>query len=78
MDAADGRLVAYIDERLFGGVLLEVRINQNGHLAVCGRADGRDFVVDGMLRRTAGESFRYGGELIVPEPLDAGWRHLPF
>ena len=48
------------------------------HLAVCGRADGRDVVVDGMLWRTAGESARYAGELVVPEPLDAVWRHLPF
>ena len=44
----------------------------------CGRADGRDVVVDGMLWRTAGKSARYAGELIIPEPLDAVWRHLPF
>ena len=31
----------------------------------CGRADGRDFVVDGMLWRTAGKSARYAVELIV-------------
>ena len=41
------------------------------HLAVCGRADGRDVVVDGMLWRTAGKSARYAGELVVPEPLNA-------
>ena len=43
----------------------------SGHLAVCGRADGRVVVVDGMLWRTAWKSTRYAGELIVPEPLDA-------
>ena len=48
------------------------------HLAVCGRADGRDVVVDGMLWRTAGKSARYADELVVPESLDAVWRHLPF
>ena len=42
-----------------------------GHLAVCGRAEGRDVVVDGMLWRTAGKSARYAGELVVPEPRDA-------
>ena len=41
------------------------------HLAVCGRADGRDLVVDGMLWRTAGKSARHAGELVVPEPLNA-------
>ena len=38
---------------------------------VYGRADGRDFVVEGMQRRTAEKSVRYAGELVVPEPLDA-------
>ena len=42
-----------------------------GHLAVSGRADGRDVVVDDMLWRTAGKSALYAGELVVPEPLDA-------
>ena len=42
---------------------------------VCGRADGRDVVVDGMLWRTAGKSARYASELKV---LDAVQRHLPF
>ena len=27
--------------------------------------------MDGMLRRTAGKSARYAGELVVPEPPDA-------
>ena len=49
-----------------------------GHLAVCGRIDGRDVVVDGMLWRTAGKSVRYAGELVVSEPLDAVRPHLPF
>ena len=35
------------------------------HLAVCGRADGRDVVVDGMLWRTAGKSACYAGELVA-------------
>ena len=35
-------------------------------------------MVDGMLRRYAGKSARYAGELIVPEPLDAVRRHLPY
>ena len=48
------------------------------YLAVCGRADGRDVMVDGMLKRTAGKSVCYAGELVVPEPLDAVRRHLPF
>ena len=38
---------------------------------VCGRADGRDVVVDGMLWGTAGKSARYADKLVVPEPLDA-------
>ena len=29
-------------------------------------------MVDGMLWRTARKSARYVGELVVPEPLDAG------
>ena len=45
---------------------------------ICGRADGRDAVVDGMLWRTAGKSARYTDELVVPELLDAVRRHLPF
>ena len=40
-------------------------------MTVCGRADGRDVVVDGMLWRTAGKSARHAGELVVNEPLDA-------
>ena len=48
-----------------------VVIFPGGHLAVCGRAAGRDVVVDGMLWRTAGKSARYAGELVVPEPLEA-------
>ena len=56
----------------------EIVVDQAGHLAVCGRTDGRDVVVDGMLRRTAGKSVRYAGELVVPEPLDAVRRYLPF
>ena len=46
--------------------------------AVCGRADGRDDVVDGMQWRAAGKSARYSGELVAPEPLRAVRRHLPF
>ena len=34
-------------------------------LAICGRADGRDIVVDGMQWRTARKSARYAGELVV-------------
>ena len=49
-----------------------------GHLVICGRAYGRDVMVDGMLRRTAWKSGRYAGELVVPEHLDAVRRHLPF
>ena len=48
------------------------------HLAVSGRADSRDVVVDGILLRTAGKSARYTRKLVVPEPLDAVQRHLPF
>ena len=56
----------------------EIVVVPAGQLAVCGRADGRDVVVDGMLWRTAGKSSRYTGELVVPEILDAVRRHLPF
>ena len=31
-----------------------------------------------MPRRTAGKSVRYAGELVVPEPLNAIRRYLPF
>ena len=34
--------------------------------------------LDGMLWRTAGKSAHCAGELVVPEPLDAVRRHLPF
>ena len=81
MDAADGRIVAGVAEWLFGEALLDVRfkpVDQAGHLAVCGRADDRDVVVDGKLWRTSWKSVRYAGELEVPEPLDAVRRHLPF
>ena len=47
-------------------------------MAVSGRADGRYAVIDGMLKPTAGKSVHYAGELVVPEPLDAVQRHLPF
>ena len=46
-------------------------------MAVCGRADGKDVVIDGMLWQPAGKSARYAGELAVPEPLDAVRRHQP-
>ena len=49
-----------------------------GYLTVCSRDDGRDVVVDVMLRPTAGKSVLYPDELVVPEPLDAVRRHLPF
>ena len=39
------------------------------YMAVCGRADGRDVVVDGMLWRTAGKSVCYAGELLFPSLL---------
>ena len=77
MNAADGRLVAGVVEWLFGEALLDVRpkpADQRsssirhlviGHLAVCGGADDRYVVVDGKLRRTAGKSVRYAGELVV-------------
>ena len=48
-------LIAGIAEWLFGEVLLDVRFKPAGHLAVCGRADGWDVVVDGMPWRTAGK-----------------------
>ena len=35
-------------------------------------------MVDGMPWRTAGKSVRYADELVVPEPLDAVRRILPF
>ena len=37
-----------------------------------------DVVVDGMPWRTDRKSVQYAGELVVPEPLDAVRRHLPF
>ena len=37
-----------------------------GHLALGGRANGRDVVADGMLWRTAGKSDRRAGRLVVP------------
>ena len=37
-----------------------------------------DVVVDGMLRRTAGNSVGYVCQLVVPESLDAVRRRLPF
>ena len=46
-------------------------IRDRRHLVVFGGADGR-------LWRTAGKSACYAGELVVPEPLDAVRRHLPF
>ena len=48
-----------------------------GHLAVCGRADGMDVVVDRMKWRTIWKSAGYAGELVVSVPLDAVRRHLP-
>ena len=54
MDAADGRLVAGAVEWLFGEVLLNIRFKPADQRSssirpVCGRADDRDVVVDGML-----------------------------
>ena len=84
MDAFDGRLVAGVDVWLFDELLLDVRLKPNdqrssssaGQLAVCGRADGRDVEVEGMLRRSSGKSVRYTGELVVPDHLEAVGRHL--
>ena len=42
------------------------------------RADGRDVVIDGILRRSTGKSVRYAGDVVAPDPLDAVRRHLPF
>ena len=87
MDAADCQLVAVVAEWLFDEELLDVRFRPADQRSssfrpviwlVCGRTDGRDVVVDGMLWRTAGKSARYAVELVVPEPLDAVRRHLPF
>ena len=55
MDAANGRLVADVFERL-------------SHLSVCGRADGWNVVLDGMLRRNARKSALYAGELVPYSP----------
>ena len=52
--------------------------NYDNHVEVCGRADRRDAVVDGMLRRTAGKSVRHAGELAVHKPLDTARRYLQF
>ena len=35
-------------------------------------------MVVGVSRRIAGKTVCYAGELVVPEPLDAVLRHLPF
>ena len=78
MHAADVRLVADIVEWPFGEVLLDVRLKPADHLAVCGRADGWDVVVNGMVRRTFWKPVRYACELVVPEPLNAVRRHPPF
>ena len=45
---------------------------------VCSRTYCRDVVVYGMPRRTAGKLARCAGEIVVPKPLDAVRRHLPF
>ena len=55
----------------------EIDVDPAGHLAVSGRVDGRDFAVDGILRRTAGKSFHYAGQMVVLDCLDAVRRHLP-
>ena len=43
----------------------EIIVDPAGHLVVSGRPDGRDLEVDGMLRRTAGKSVHYSGEVVV-------------
>ena len=87
MNAANGRLVVGVVERLYSELLLDVRFKPADQRSssirpviwvVSVRADARDVVVDGMLRRTAWKSVRYVGELVVPDPLDAVRRHLPF
>ena len=40
--------------------------------------NGMDVVISGMLRWTTLKSVHYAGELVVPEPLDAVRRTLPF
>ena len=57
---------------------IKIIVDSAGHLAVCGRADGWDVVIDGMLWQTAGKSACYAGEEVFPEPLHAVWQHLPF
>ena len=59
MDAADCQLVAGAAEWLLGEVLLDFRSKpadqrSSSFRPVCGRADGRDVVVDGMLLPTTG------------------------
>ena len=49
-DAADGPHVVGVVEWQFGEVLLDARFKLASNLAVSGRAEGRDVVVDGMLR----------------------------
>ena len=55
VDAADCRLVAGASEWLFGEVLPDDRSkpadqrSSSFRPVICGRADGRDVVVDGML-----------------------------
>ena len=79
MNANDCRLVAGSAEWLFGEALQEVRSKPadqrssllRPYLAVKGRADGRDVVVDRMLWRTAGKSARYAVELVATVTLDA-------
>ena len=43
----------------------EIVVLLAGYLALCGRADGRDVVVDGMLRRTVRKYVHYADELVV-------------
>ena len=80
----EGRPLSSFDELLSMAVLitswwmlLMADLTPTGHLAVCGRADCRDVVVDDMLWRIAGKSVRYAGELVVPEPLSGVRRHQP-